>query len=358
MRGYGFTLLEMSIVLIIISVVAMGVMVVFTNTLSVRQVSDTSAKLAAIQAALYEYRVANNRIPCPGDATLVATDSNFGFEAANPGTCTGGSPAANKSLTVGSVTATTSSGSAIITSVSSTASLKKGMAVAGAGIPAGAYIKSVDSASQITLAPNTATASASGVTLAFPQVAEGGVPTRTLKLPDDYAYDGWGRRIMYAVSRDMTLTGAFGIYPGSDTSARMTMLNPGAEFTGAADTTYAAYVLISFGVNGHGSYSRGGGSTLLSSGSQNIDEQQNCDCDSTTVSTGLDGIFVQRAPTLDSTNRSNSFDDIIAYSTRADLVKESSLHWSTVGNSAAIQCSKNSLTCTTVGATKSCACNE
>ena len=55
--------------------------------------------------------------------------------------------------------ATTVSGSAVITGITSTASMQQGMAVTGTGIPTGAYIVSVDSASQITISQN-ATASA------------------------------------------------------------------------------------------------------------------------------------------------------------------------------------------------------
>lgn len=63
-------------------------------------------------------------------------------------------------------TGTTTSGSAIVTSVSTTASLAAGMAVSGTGIPANTVISTIDSGTQITL-NNNATASNSGVTLTF-----------------------------------------------------------------------------------------------------------------------------------------------------------------------------------------------
>ena len=91
----GFTLLELSIVLAIIAVIATGSLTMFTASLQERQWQDTQDKLKAIQTALYNFRLANNRIPCPADVTLATTDPNFGVEAANPGTCTGGTPAAN-----------------------------------------------------------------------------------------------------------------------------------------------------------------------------------------------------------------------------------------------------------------------
>ncbi len=40
-------------------------------------------------------------------------------------------------------------------------------------------------------------------------VVEGMVPTVTPKLPDDYAIDGWGNRIMYSVDNRYTASNAF-----------------------------------------------------------------------------------------------------------------------------------------------------
>lgn len=75
-------------------------------------------------------------------------------------------PVGADSTTVASVTGDTTLGSAVITSVSSTTALRYGQTISGAGIPAGAYIASVDSATQITLATGkNATATATGVSL-------------------------------------------------------------------------------------------------------------------------------------------------------------------------------------------------
>jgi autotransporter-associated beta strand protein len=50
--------------------------------------------------------------------------------------------------------ATTTAGSAAITDITSTASMQKGMAITGTGIPTGSYIVSVDSATAITISQN------------------------------------------------------------------------------------------------------------------------------------------------------------------------------------------------------------
>jgi hypothetical protein len=63
-----------------------------------------------------------------------------------------------------STTGTTTNGSAVVTAMASQTGLVTGAPISGAGIPAGASVKSIDSGTQITLSHN-ATASASGVAL-------------------------------------------------------------------------------------------------------------------------------------------------------------------------------------------------
>jgi hypothetical protein len=395
------------------AMLAAGGMTVFSAALQKKQRVDTENKMVAIQKALLDYRNAMNRIPCPADITPALTSGNFGIEGATAGTCTGGTPAANFS-----------SGNNV----------------------------------------------------------QGMVPTKTLRLPDDYAFDGWGRRIMYAVDKRFTNTNGFTTYNisaagaltitfgstggspinfslpanGGSVSASSTYSGGGATFpasgaingdrtgvvwgvnggwnddtngvypdwlevdfsgtkniseidlfgvqdsyaspstptlsmtftlyglytfqvqywdgstwqvvpgaslvannkvwnqfsfspisttkvrvyitasapgdtwsrvveleawgtTGVSST--AVYALTSMGADGHGAYPRNGGATRISSSSVNTDEQQNCDCNSSGVTTSFDGTFVQKLPTQDATtaNRTNDFDDIVVYATRNQL---------------------------------------
>ena len=91
----GFTLLELTIVLLIISVVIGTGVVTFTASLTKKQYDATLAKMAVIDKALVDFSVAFGRIPCPASLTLTTADSNYAIEAANQGSCTGGTPAAN-----------------------------------------------------------------------------------------------------------------------------------------------------------------------------------------------------------------------------------------------------------------------
>lgn len=256
----AFTLLEMSIVIAIIATILAGGMVIFTSSLQKKQMEETQAKLATIQKALLDYRRAFNRIPCPTNINAYNTsDSNFGVEAANAGTCTGGTPAANYTF-----------------------------ALTGHNIVAGM------------------------------------VPTKTLRLPDEYAFDGWGRRILYAVDTHFTATDAFltGATTSSITYDTITSPNyPRIKIlyaAGSFKTESAAYALVSFGPNGHGAYGRLAGSRITA-GSTNTPELENCDCTAAAANGTFDNEFYQLPYQPDSSDPQNVFDDIVVYATRADL---------------------------------------
>jgi hypothetical protein len=51
-------------------------------------------KLNAVETAIVAFMAKNGRLPCPADGGYDAGVHNFGIEAANPGACTGGTPAA------------------------------------------------------------------------------------------------------------------------------------------------------------------------------------------------------------------------------------------------------------------------
>ena len=256
----GFTLIEMSVVIVLLSAIIGSVAIIFNTLLRTYQEDETVKKLEAIQRAMYEYRVAFNTLPCPADITLNLAHTHFGVAAANQGTCTGGVPTSNFSGTD-----------------------------------------------------------------ATPQEARGGlVPVTTLQLPPEFAFDGWGRRIMYYVSRDMTQSGALNIVNGIDPTPRMIIHNE----QGVPNTTLATYVLVSGGPNGHGMYPRVGGATRVNNGSTNADELNNCDCTSAAVSAAVNSIFVQKDITENPGDKLDSFDDVVVYGTRVDMILQASMSWS------------------------------
>lgn len=80
---------------------------------------------------------------------------------------------------VGGLTGNTTISSAVVTGISSTASITAGMVATGTGIPSETLVVSVDSATQVTLG-TAATATATGIGLSF--------GTQSYSLPTDFAY--------------------------------------------------------------------------------------------------------------------------------------------------------------------------
>ncbi len=87
----------------------------------------------------------------------------------------------------------------------------------------------------------------------------------------------------------------------------------------AGNGSSALYVLQSFGSDLHGAYPRAGGTVRLSAGSVNTAELENCDCDSTGVSTAFNTIFAAYPPSKNSSNIYDNFDDIVHFKQRRDL---------------------------------------
>ena len=347
----------MSIVIAIIAVVVGGGMTIFAASLQKRQLQETQFKLRTIQKALFDFRQYNSRLPCPADATLAIPVTGgstlyFGFEAGtlssglwipDTGVCTtyatsysndvlqgtSANSVASNFRNIGTTTGNTTSGSGVITSVASTSGVVVGQAISGLGLPAGTTVGSFVANTSITLANSaTATATATTVTLTFLDFVQGMVPTNALHLPDDYAIDGWGRRIMYTVDARLTGVNAFSstIVPATDTGYRITV-NDGdtSQNPRHAKTKAAGYVLVSFGPNGHGAYPRDGAAigVRINAGSNNTDERANCDCNGSATSSNPIpvGIFYQEQPNYAGHQGDPSyyFDDIVVYGTRSDL---------------------------------------
>ncbi len=74
----GFTLVEMAIVMVIISLMLSGLMMSLSQTTENTRRSDVQAQLAEITEALYGYAQANGRLPCPAIPTSNGTELPVG----------------------------------------------------------------------------------------------------------------------------------------------------------------------------------------------------------------------------------------------------------------------------------------
>jgi prepilin-type N-terminal cleavage/methylation domain-containing protein len=88
-KSLGFTLVELSIVLVIMALIMGAGMALLNAQIDSQRQASTRVKQDAIRSALTTYISRNSRLPCPADPTLAAGVANYGVEAATPGTCSG-----------------------------------------------------------------------------------------------------------------------------------------------------------------------------------------------------------------------------------------------------------------------------
>ena len=74
---YGFTLIEMAMVLMIVGLLLGGMLVPLSTQMDQRNVSDTQKTLSDIKEAIIGYAIANGRFPCPASATSNGVESFF-----------------------------------------------------------------------------------------------------------------------------------------------------------------------------------------------------------------------------------------------------------------------------------------
>lgn len=169
------------------------------------------------------------------------------------------------------------------------------------------------------------------------KVYAGVVPVTTLSLPDDFMFDGWGRRITYAVdyrfannsTTNTDCDGATSTVCFIDTSGDAATIKV-HDASGTARTSTAVYVLISHGENGHGAFVKNGSSTRINtyisgnpwrSGGFD-DELENAHFDNSGSNTAYNTTFVDKQFVRDEDGYTDYFDDMVRFKTKSELVKE------------------------------------
>ncbi len=229
----GFSLIEMSVVLVIISTI-LGSMMVLTNKSQDRAKYDaTIIKIKAIDESLQKYAIKAGVIPCPAPRSAAVNSASF---------------AVATDCNIAAVAGTTQAG----------------------------------------------------------QVRIGAVPTRTLGLPDDYAYDEWGMRITYAINVNLATTMiAFTNYTkpvAGGIAMQDSAGNSVFDTNILLDKLFPAYVVVSHGVDKKGATNKAGTVTNPCSGASN--DVLNCS-DS--------GIFRDTSIKLINKVATAYFDDIIIW---------------------------------------------
>lgn len=86
-RQAGFTLAELAIVLLVVSILLGGVLMPLSVQVDLRKIGDARKSLDEIREAMIGFALANGRLPCPADPTIADGTANAGVERA---ACTAG----------------------------------------------------------------------------------------------------------------------------------------------------------------------------------------------------------------------------------------------------------------------------
>lgn len=164
-------------------------------------------------------------------------------------------------------------------------------------------------------------------------VFTGVVPVRTLQLPDDFMFDGWGRRYTYAV--DYRFANNDNTNPDCDggvTSDICFIDTPAGSITvqdgsGGNRTLTAVYVILSHGQNGHGAFTKNGSATRVNAYAASLanpydytGELENAHLDTNGADTAYNAVFLLRDDVA--TEGGEYFDDIVRFKLKSHLIKD------------------------------------
>jgi len=292
MVAHGFSLLELSIVLVIIALISGFGISMSSNILTSADRVTTRERLLVIQQALEAYVAKNGYLPCPASRLLTPTDVDFGkekriekgglasieiTELMNQGwrnytesvTVSGGNPTQNAQVTA--VLAKNPYGNNGVISFKITDPGKGYTSPPNISV---GYTTGDEDSYTFTAKLTSVCDDTNGVT-SVTNSYTGAVPTQTLGIPASYAADAWKNKFLYAVSPKL-VTGGTGAMAREDGTIRISYGTLSGSYI---ITDKASYIVLSHGRDGKGAYpllSTASIPAVPCGSSSNIDTQ-NCD---------------------------------------------------------------------------------
>ena len=86
-RSKGFTLVELSVALVIVGLLLAAAMIPLSAQVDLRNIADTRRSLEQIKEAIIGFAQANGRLPCPATGTIASGASGAGVESVSSNAC-------------------------------------------------------------------------------------------------------------------------------------------------------------------------------------------------------------------------------------------------------------------------------
>jgi len=257
-KQLGYSLIELSIVITIASLLAVGGLSIATNKAVESNLVDTKDRIVTIKKALKRYYAANSKLPCPAQGSKKLGD--------------------------------VSSGSG-------------GDADYGVQIFAGLCDAVINTSNNTSPTSTLRVLGSDGSTY----VRIGTVPTRTLGLPDSMMYDAYGSKFTYMVTEPMTST-----FDKTSAGGKISV-DDGISPTPHIIATNSAIAIISHGKDAKGAYTSAGGASagIACATAGTSRDAENCDGDATITDTQFNDF---------SSANTAWYDDYVMWATRDELI--------------------------------------
>lgn len=260
----GFTLIELSIVILIIGVVLAAVATPYRLYVMEQQRLTTEENMEKIANAISNHLKQNGRYPCPASLTSARGDADYGMETeCDPTVTTGPTP----------YPAWTTDGECL-----NGLCFERSIRQVNLAIP--------------PAAPN----------MVFPVIRRGAIPFRALQLAEDEVLDGYGNRIQYAVTEHLAVPQGFLTNTGG------VEIRDNADDTVLFEAGSAEFLVFSSGKDARGAYSLDG--QLVQACQNGLSDSENCN----TSTVGSDANAIYRLEQHAETNTGTHFDDRVMFS--------------------------------------------
>lgn len=281
----AFSLIELSIVILIVSILATGAVSISITAINNAKIEATKKRIDEIYRAMGNFLLINGRLPCPANPALAksSTDSTYGNEITNCATTTSSSlsySSSNSNLVYGTIPV-------------KALGLSIDMMEDSFGSKF-AYI--IDKNFTVKTSSGNYTGNSTFGTYLF-----------------FYYYDSFYKKLIYSYPTTTTTAPSSG---GTTTAATIIKIDEKPSATTQTVSTKAIFSIISFGANKYGAYPAN--STTQTSASSDCDEasNDNIQTSSCSESVNFDSTLVS------SSGNSDSFDDIVFFKERNQMVTE------------------------------------